>query len=70
MDLNDVIKAKSEMGNSIRDFIADAIEKFEQKTGVTPGAINIHLGSDEIVGRTKYPRIRHCVIGVEAIITL
>lgn len=36
MDLNDVIKAKIEMENSIRDAVRDAMERFEKETGITP----------------------------------
>lgn len=41
------------------NFVIDAIEKFKEKTGIAPSAINIHMGTDKIIGRTKYPRIHH-----------
>ena len=70
MNLEEIIKAKIELQTSIRNFVVDAVEKFEEKTGITPSAINIHMGHEESIGRTQYPRILHCVLGVEAIITI
>lgn len=72
MDLNDVIKAKIEMENSIRDAAREAMESFEKETGITPSNINIHLASEEIIRPGVIPsqRIQHAVIGVEATVTL
>lgn len=72
MDINDVIKAKIEMENSISNAVREAMENFKKKTGVTPNAINIHLASEEIIrpGRNElYSRVQHAVIGVEATVT-
>lgn len=74
MDLNDVIKAKIEMENSIRDATCEAMKSFEKETGITPSTINIHLAHEERITPGApielYSQIRYYIIGVEATITL
>ena len=70
MNIEEIIDEKIELQISIRNFVFDAVARFEEKTGITPTAINIHLGVDDIKYRAKYGLLRREVERVEVIITI